>query len=444
MNSESSRAHTVIQVEIKQIETYNGKKAQKLSVINLIDLAGSEKAGQTGATGDRLKEGCQINQSLSCLGDVIKALVDKQNGKKQIVIPYRNSNLTRMLQNALGGNSKTYMICAIRPGAKYFEETVSTLKYADRAKQIKNKAVVNENPQDKMIRELKAENDKLKKQLAEAGGPAQVVTKEDEESKAAMLAMKEQLEANQRAMLEMEKSWEDKVAEAKLQEQEAAKIREAEEASFKSDNPHLLNLNEDPLLDRKVVYDIKSDEKLTCGRRGKDVAHKLQLGGMGIEKDHCYFETQSDGSVKLFPNDHKAGLQVRVNGMSLSIGDPVLLKPNDRICIGPSAMFLFKHRAKEFHTALMPDHDDDPITFDFASEEVVKVQQQVFLAMQANQKEEDETKAQKKIKELEAKMEEERLKSEEEINKKMEEMAKLSDNKERELALIDIEQAKLE
>jgi len=134
MNSESSRAHTVIQIEFKSIIKFQGKTSQKLSVINLIDLAGSEKAGQTGATGDRLKEGCEINKSLSCLGDVIKALVDKQNGKKGIVVPYRNSNLTRMLQNALGGNSKTYMICALRPGAKYFDETVSTLKYADRAK----------------------------------------------------------------------------------------------------------------------------------------------------------------------------------------------------------------------------------------------------------------------------------------------------------------------
>jgi len=170
---------------------FQGKKAQKLSVINLIDLAGSEKAGQTGATGDRLKEGCEINKSLSCLGDVIKALVDKQNGKRNLVVPYRNSSLTRMLQNALGGNSKTYMICAIRPGAKYFDETVNTLKYADRAKQIKNKAVVNEDPQDKLIRELKAENDRLKKELAAAGGPAQVEVAKDEEAERQMLLMKE-------------------------------------------------------------------------------------------------------------------------------------------------------------------------------------------------------------------------------------------------------------
>jgi len=132
-----------------------------------------------------------INKSLSCLGDVIKSLVDKQNGKKGVVVPYRNSNLTRMLQNALGGNSKTYMICAIRPGAKFFDESVNTLKYADRAKQIKNAAVINENPQDKLIRELKAENAKLKKELENAGGPAQQVTVEDEESKKQMLIMKE-------------------------------------------------------------------------------------------------------------------------------------------------------------------------------------------------------------------------------------------------------------
>ena len=85
-----------------------------------------------------------INQSLSTLGDCISSLVELQNGKKNIVVPYRNSVLTKMLKNALGGNSKTYMICALRPGAKYFEESLSTLRYADRAKQIKCVAVVNE------------------------------------------------------------------------------------------------------------------------------------------------------------------------------------------------------------------------------------------------------------------------------------------------------------
>lgn len=110
-------------------------------------MAGSEKADQTGATGDRLKEGCAINKSLTCLGQVISVLADKAMGKGgKLVVPYRDSALTRMLQNALGGNSKTIMICALSPANINYEETMSTLRYADRAKKIQNKAIVNESP----------------------------------------------------------------------------------------------------------------------------------------------------------------------------------------------------------------------------------------------------------------------------------------------------------
>jgi len=121
------------------------------------------------------------------LGNCISILADKASGKqKNAVVPYRDSNLTRILQNALGGNSKTIMICAISPAAINFEESLSTLRYADRAKRIVNKAVVNESVQDKIIRELKEENDRLKKMLMEAakgnfkdlsllGNPSEVV-----------------------------------------------------------------------------------------------------------------------------------------------------------------------------------------------------------------------------------------------------------------------------
>ena len=170
MNQTSSRAHTIITIEFKQVKIEDdGRKTEKLSVINLVDLAGSEKAGQTGATGDRLKEGCAINQSLTTLGTCISVLADKAMGKqKKTVVPYRDSSLTRILQNALGGNSKTIMICAVSPSDMNFEESLSTLRYADRAKKIQNKAVINESPQDKLIRELKAENEQLKKLLREA------------------------------------------------------------------------------------------------------------------------------------------------------------------------------------------------------------------------------------------------------------------------------------
>ena len=103
------------------------------------------------------------------LGNCISVLADKAIGKaKNTVVPYRDSNLTRILQNALGGNSKTIMICAISPSAVNYEESMSTLRYADRAKKIQNKAVINESVQDKMIRELKSENDRLKEMLIKA------------------------------------------------------------------------------------------------------------------------------------------------------------------------------------------------------------------------------------------------------------------------------------
>lgn len=144
MNASSSRAHTIISIEFKQTVIDQGKKREKLSVIHLVDLAGSQKVGKTGATGDRLKEAAGINKSLSVLGLVISALADKAQGKgKGTIVPYRDSCLTRILQNALGGNSKTLMICAISPATDNYEETLSTLRYADQAKKIQNKAVVN-------------------------------------------------------------------------------------------------------------------------------------------------------------------------------------------------------------------------------------------------------------------------------------------------------------
>lgn len=151
MNATSSRAHTVQIIEFKAVT--NGSAT--VSMINLVDLAGSEKAAQTGATGDRLKEGSMINKSLSALGNVIEKLADRGSEKKKnVLIPYRDSKLTRLLQNALGGSSKTIMICALSPASSNHEETLSTLRYADRAKKIKNVAVPNENPQERLMREL--------------------------------------------------------------------------------------------------------------------------------------------------------------------------------------------------------------------------------------------------------------------------------------------------
>ena len=166
MNATSSRAHTIVTINLTQkYKNEAGKEMAKSSLINLVDLAGSERADATGATGDRLKEGAAINLSLTSLGNVISALADNSAGKN-VKVPYRDSVLTKLLMNALGGNSKTIMIAAISPADINHDETLSTLRYADRAKQIKTKAVVNEDPTEKLINNLKEENEKLKKMLA--------------------------------------------------------------------------------------------------------------------------------------------------------------------------------------------------------------------------------------------------------------------------------------
>ena len=148
MNATSSRAHTVTQLVFKQ-KFFNdaGKPERELiSNINLIDLAGSERASGTGATGDRLKEGANINKSLTMLGQVISALAKAQGGKSKEIVPYRNSKLTYILKPFLGGNAKTAMIAALSPANINYDETMSTLRYADGVKKIKNKAIVNESP----------------------------------------------------------------------------------------------------------------------------------------------------------------------------------------------------------------------------------------------------------------------------------------------------------
>ena len=162
MNAGSSRSHSIFTVIIEANETVeDGKDRLRAGKLNLVDLAGSERQSKTGATGDRLKEGCQINLSLSALGNVISALVDGK-GKH---IPYRDSKLTRLLQDSLGGNTKTLMVAAISPADYNYDETLSTLRYANRAKNIKNKPKINEDPKDTMLREYKEEISRLRQML---------------------------------------------------------------------------------------------------------------------------------------------------------------------------------------------------------------------------------------------------------------------------------------
>lgn len=130
---------------------------------HFVDLAGSERAKKTGATGNTLKEGININKGLLCLGNVISALTDEKN--KSQFVPYRDSKLTRILQDSLGGNSRTSMIACVSPAEFNFDESLNTLKYASRARNIKNKPVVNRDPNSALIAQLRQQLYDLQKDL---------------------------------------------------------------------------------------------------------------------------------------------------------------------------------------------------------------------------------------------------------------------------------------
>eukprot|EP00040_Diaphanoeca_grandis_P018619 m.97925 g.97925 ORF g.97925 m.97925 type:complete len:721 (+) comp27023_c0_seq1:270-2432(+) len=177
MNAHSSRSHAIFTVTIERSDkTPDGKSSFRSGKLNLVDLAGSERQGKTGAEGQRLKEATKINLSLTALGNVIAALVSGGKGKH---IPYRDSSLTRLLQDSLGGNSRTVMIAAFGPADYNYEETVVTLRYANRAKQIKNCAVINESPQDAMLRKMQEEIDRLQAELGDEGGNDESSDEED-------------------------------------------------------------------------------------------------------------------------------------------------------------------------------------------------------------------------------------------------------------------------
>jgi kinesin family protein 3/17 len=164
MNEHSSRSHAIfiITVECSELDT-EGQAHIRVGKLNLVDLAGSERQAKTGAVGERLKEATKINLSLSALGNVIASLVDGKSSH----IPYRDSKLTRLLQDSLGGNARTVMVANLGPASYNYEETVTTLRFANRAKNIKNKPRINEDPKDALLREFQQEIARLKAQINE-------------------------------------------------------------------------------------------------------------------------------------------------------------------------------------------------------------------------------------------------------------------------------------
>jgi len=213
MNDVSSRSHAVFVITVEQMttETINGQTHTQIKVgkLNLVDLAGSERVRVTGATGQQLEESKKINKSLSCLGNVINALTDQKN---RIHIPYRDSKLTRLLEDSLGGNCKTTMIAMISPAHDAFNESLSTLYFAQRAKKIQNRPIVNEDLNNRaLIRQYETELKNLRNELERKNKMLQsneLVMQLQEEKKQALEdkneAIKELEKASRQYLLERE------------------------------------------------------------------------------------------------------------------------------------------------------------------------------------------------------------------------------------------------
>ena len=282
MNETSSRSHAVFTLILTQKRNDLEMKlsTEKAAKISLVDLAGSERANSTGATGARLKEGAEINRSLSTLGRVISALADLSSGPKKkgkgSQVPYRDSVLTWLLKDSLGGNSMTAMIAAISPADINFDETLSTLRYADSAKRIKNHAVVNEDANARMIRELREELESLRSKLGSGGSSAgqpgeqtypegtpleqqivSITAADGTVKKVSKAEIAEQLGQAEKLYSDLNQTWEEKLQKT----EEIHKEREAalEELGISIEKgfvglhtpkkmPHLVNLSDDPLL----------------------------------------------------------------------------------------------------------------------------------------------------------------------------------------------------
>ncbi|KAL6447838.1 hypothetical protein ACFW04_000152 [Cataglyphis niger] len=420
MNETSSRSHAVFTIFFtqQQQDCATGLMTEKVSKISLVDLAGSERADSTGAKGTRLKEGANINKSLTTLGKVISALAEiaTKKKKKADFIPYRDSVLTWLLRENLGGNSKTAMIAAISPADINYDETLSTLRYADRAKQIVCKAVVNEDANARLIRELKEEIQKLRELLKQEGidvqeGPDGKVTYEKKESRDEIIRTNkrneedtketrsripshttstiaeeavDQLQASEKLIAELNETWEEKLKRTESIRLQREAVFAEMGVAVKEDGvtvgvfspkktPHLVNLNEDPLMSECLIYYIK-DGFTRIGSAEAIIPQDIQLCGPHILSEHCVFENH-EGIITLIP---KKGALIYVNGREVT--EPLVLTTGSRVILGKSHVFRFNHpdqvreRIANGSPAETPGNNEPVADWDFAQVELLEKQ----------------------------------------------------------------------
>ncbi|XP_037982052.1 kinesin-like protein KIF1C [Motacilla alba alba] len=363
MNETSSRSHAVFTIVFSQRrqDPLSDLATEKVSRISLVDLAGSERADASGAKGVRLKEGANINKSLTTLGKVISALAEAASKKKKPdFIPYRDSVLTWLLKENLGGNSRTAMIAALSPADCSYEETLSTLRYADRTKQIRCHAVINEDPNARLIRELRQEVTRLRELLSAQGlsdaplpgppasTPPTLNGAPGLEPPLGPTEAMERLQETEKIIAELNETWEEKLRRTEALRLEREALLAEMGVALREDGgtvgvfspkktPHLVNLNEDPLMSECLLYHIK-DGVTRVGRVDVDI----KLSGPFIREQHCLFRSRPDPSgevvVTLEPCE---GAETYVNGKQVT--EPVVLKSGHRLILGKNHVFRFTH-----------------------------------------------------------------------------------------------------
>ncbi|XP_027870737.1 kinesin-like protein KIF1B isoform X8 [Xiphophorus couchianus] len=447
MNETSSRSHAVFTIVFtqKKHDSETDLTTEKVSKISLVDLAGSERADSTGAKGTRLKEGANINKSLTTLGKVISALAEVDNctskskkKKKSDFIPYRDSVLTWLLRENLGGNSRTAMVAALSPADINYDETLSTLRYADRAKNIKCNAVINEDPNNKLVRELKDEVARLKELLRAQGlgdildnlkdiqnnknryliasenqrpghfstapigsltaspssgalcnqGGLQSVTSIQERIMSTPGGEEaiERLKESEKIIAELNETWEEKLRKTEAIRMEREALLAEMGVAIREDGgtlgvfspkktPHLVNLNEDPLMSECLLYYIK-DGITRVGQADTERRQDIVLSGAHIKEEHCIFRSERNANgdviVMLVPCE---GSETYVNGKRVE--EAIQLRSGNRIIMGKNHVFRFNHpeqaRAEREKTPTA-ETPIEPVDWTFAQRELLEKQ----------------------------------------------------------------------
>ncbi|XP_029974257.1 kinesin-like protein KIF1B isoform X7 [Salarias fasciatus] len=461
MNETSSRSHAVFTIVFtqKKHDSETDLSTEKVSKISLVDLAGSERADSTGAKGTRLKEGANINKSLTTLGKVISALAEVDNctskskkKKKTDFIPYRDSVLTWLLRENLGGNSRTAMVAALSPADINYDETLSTLRYADRAKNIKCNAVINEDPNNKLVRDLKDEVARLKELLRAQGlgdildidpmgddcpGSGIKYLKDIQNNKNRYLIASEnqrpghfstapigsltaspssgslcsqgglqsvtsiqerimstpggeeaieRLKESEKIIAELNETWEEKLRKTEAIRMEREALLAEMGVAIREDGgtlgvfspkktPHLVNLNEDPLMSECLLYYIK-DGITRVGQADAERRQDIVLSGAHIREEHCIFRSERNANgdviVMLVPCE---GSETYVNGKRVE--DSIQLRSGNRIIMGKNHVFRFNHpeqaRAEREKTP-SAETPVEPVDWTFAQRELLEKQ----------------------------------------------------------------------